>query len=125
MKNKIISGLVVAFFVSAVFIGCKKDETVAGKGEIKGYSTYNSKTIKPATFYVKFGVTTSPGADVSKYDKNNLSDSDGKFDFKTLGPGDYFIYAVATDNGVNLSGGVHVVLAQDELKDNVVIVLNP
>jgi hypothetical protein len=123
---KALKYLSLGFFLLAVMIlsGCKKDDVV-GKGEIKGYATSSGKTLKPATFYLKFGTVSSPGSDISKYDKNLLADTDGKFDFKGLSSGDYFIFATGTDNSVVVSGGIHVVLANDEIKDNVIITVAP
>ena len=85
----------------------------------------NGKTLKPATFYIKYGAVSFPDTDVTKYDKNSLSDTDGKYDFKGLASGDYYIYATGTDNGVNVTGSVHVILSTDELKDNVTITVAP
>lgn len=124
MKAIKLLSLGIILLIAVIFSGCKKDDVV-GKGEIKGSALSNGKTLKPATFYLKFGAVSSPGIDVSKYDKNLLADIDGKFDFKGLSGGDYFIFATGTDNGVIVSGGIHVVLANDEIKDNVTITVVP
>lgn len=125
MKGIKVLSLGILLFTLGITTGCKKDEVAVGKGEIKGYALLNGKTLKPATFYIKYGAVSSPGSDITKYDRNSLSDSDGKFGFKELASGDYFIYAVGTDNGVKVTGGVHVVLANDEVKDNVAITVAP
>src|SRR5665647_2809603 len=115
MKTIKFLSLGIVLFAAVILSSCKKDDVV-GKGEIKGYAISSGKTLKPATFYLKYGAVSSPGSDVSKYDKNLLADTDGKFDFKGLSSGDYFIFATGTDNGVIVSGGIHVVLANDEIK---------
>jgi hypothetical protein len=121
---KLLSTGVLLF--SIILLGsCKKDGGINGSGEVKGYAVLNGKTLKPTTFYIKYGATTSPGTNISKYDSNSLSDSDGKFNFKGLQGGDYFIYAIGTDNGVSVSGGTHVVLSNGEVKENVAIQVAP
>ena len=121
--------IVLAGLFTILFLGCKKDVVITGgtggKGEIKGYSSYNGKATKPTTFYIKYATITSPGTDITKYDFTNSSDLDGKFSFKELTQGDYYIYALSSDNGQALSGGVHVILLNNEIKDNVVISVNP
>ena len=106
------------------FSNCKKNG-LGGKAEIKGYAFYKSKTQKPTTFYIKYGAKSMPGSDVSKYDASSNSDTDGKFDFKNLYKGDYYIYAVSVDGGQTITGGVHVSLSSSDFKDNIQIDLAP
>ena len=124
MKNKLVYLSVLFCTITLLFTNCTK-AGLGGKSEIKGYAYYNNKTIKPTTFYIKYGATTSPGSDLSKYDASSASDSDGKFDFKGLQKGDYFIYANGVDNYIIVTGGVYVKVASSEFKDNVQINVTP
>jgi len=124
MKNKLAYLSVLFCTLTLLFTNCTK-AGLGGKSEIKGYAAFNSKTVKPTTFYIKYGATSSPGTDLSKYDANSASDSDGKFDFKGLQKGDYFIYAVGIDNSTTVTGGIYVKVASGEFKDNVQINVAP
>jgi hypothetical protein len=55
----------------------------------------------------------------------HAADADGKFNFKELNKGNYYIHAVGTENGVTMTGGTNVELTKDQIKDNVEIGLNP
>lgn len=125
MKAIKILSLGIVLFTILMASGCKKDEPVTANGQIKGSAISNGKTLKPTTFYLKFGTVNFPGTDISKYDKYNVADADGKFSFKGLSNGDYYIYAIGVDNGVNVSGSIHILLVNDEIKDNVIITLVP
>jgi hypothetical protein len=123
-KNYIFSAFLFTLVLFMGLTSCKK-EGLGGKGEIKGYASYENKTFKPAMFYIKYGADSSPGTDVSRYDASSASDSDGKFHFKELNKGDYYIYAVGPDEDRTLTGGVHVELGKDEQKENVQINVAP
>lgn len=124
MRSFLSNKIVLLLFVLLFSFGCKK-EGIGGKGEIKGYATFNGKVIKSTTFYIKYGTKSSPGSDVSKYDGNSTGDSDGKFHFKELNQGDYYIYTVGAEGGQTLTGGMHVELEKNQIKDNIVIPVNP
>ena len=124
MRKNLILNVFVATLLLISFTNCKKNG-VGGKAEIKGFAFYKGKTQKPTTFYIKYGATSSPGSDVTKYDSSNNSDTDGKFDFKNLYRGDYFIYAVSVESGQTVTGGVHVFIGKSDIKDNVEIDLAP
>lgn len=123
-RDYIFGAFILALVLFLGLTSCEK-EGLGGKGEIKGYASYEDKTFKPAMFYIKYGADSSPGIDVSRYDASSASDSDGKFHFKELNKGDYYIYAVGPDEGQTLMGGVHVELGKDERKENVQINLAP
>ncbi|RDV15473.1 hypothetical protein DXT99_08230 [Pontibacter diazotrophicus] len=123
-KKSIFSAFLFALVLFVGLTSCTK-EGLGGKGEIKGHAYYESKSFKPAMFYIKYGADSSPGSDISRYDASSASDSDGKFHFKELNKGDYYIYAVGPDEGQTVAGGVHVELDKDEHKDNVQINVAP
>ena len=106
-------------------MGCKKEESIGGTGEIKGQSFYNGKATKTSNIYNKYGSQTSPGSDVSKYDSSIIGDSDRKFNFKELKSGDYYIHVVIMENGQIFTGGEHVALGNNEIKDNLNIEVYP
>ncbi|WP_162052266.1 SpaA isopeptide-forming pilin-related protein [Pontibacter pamirensis] len=123
-KHLIFSAFLLTLVLFMGLASCTK-EGLGGKGEIKGHAYYENKTLKASIFYIKYGADSSPGFDVSMYDASTASDSDGKFHFKGLNEGDYYIYAVSPDEGQTLVGGVHVEIDKDEHKGNVQINLTP
>ncbi len=116
----------IAVIMAIAFTACKK-EGLGGKGEIKGQtvSYTDGKYIKGSTVYIKYGAKSFPGTNIANYDASNTADSDGKYDFKGLRKGDYYLYATGMENGMFVSGNMRIVLNDDELKENVNIVLSP
>lgn len=113
------------FFVSVLFFGCRKNTSGSGgKAQINGYLLYqgtgylqyqNNRVTKNAVVYIKYGASTFPGTDVSQYDSQQNTDSQGNFVFGTLFEGDYYLYATGSyilPYGFiqNVSGGIHVTI---------------
>ena len=113
----------IALITAITFNSCKK-EGIGGYGEIRGYAISNGKMVKPFIFYISYGATSSPGGDLSKYDSSSLSDDNGKFNFKGLKKGDYYIYAKGTENGSSMAGGAHIFLNQNEILAEIPIAVN-
>ncbi len=116
--------IVVVIAITLTTTSCKK-EGLGGKEQIKGhtYSVTNSKVLKASTIYIKYGATSMPGTDESKYDASYCSDSNGRFEFKELKKGDYYLYATAIDNGQFVSGGIRIILNDSEFKENIILTL--
>ena len=121
MKTSYVFRAGLAFFIIVVALAACKKEGLGGKGEIKGSAMNSGKVVKSTVFYIKYGATDSPGTDVAQYDASAPADGDGKFNFKELNAGDYYIYAVGDEGGISMTGGAHVELTKDEIKDNVII----
>lgn len=90
---------------------CKKEGT-GGSAIITGYSRHHAKAIPNAMVYIKYGVMESPGTDPANYDANTTSDGSGKYEFKELNKGNYYLYGIGYDSAISniVTGGIPVTI---------------
>lgn len=98
MKQKI--KILTAILAFTIISSCKKEGT-GGKATIMGYVKHHSAPIPNATVYIKFGATESPGTSPSNYDANITADANGKYEFKELNKGDYYILSIGYDSAIS------------------------
>ena|ERR1041384_2657483 len=94
------------------FFGCKKNQ-LGGKSNIKGKVLHHDQAIPFAMIYIKYNATEFPGEDVSVYNTSMQADHNGNFLIEHIFHGDYYFYAVGTDEtlpvGANtVKGGTHL-----------------
>lgn len=87
-------------------------------GSISGFVMHHEDTISNATAYIKFDVTEFPGTDGSNYDDLILvNETNGRFEFKNLPKGNYFIFGDGYDQECQCEviGGVPITLINDDV----------
>jgi hypothetical protein len=105
------ANILYAFSLAALILisACGK-EGPGGKATIKGYVMHHSDPIPGAVVYIKYGVSESPGTDVTYYDASVNADTSAYFEFTNLKKGDYYLFGVGFDPAITetVSGGVPV-----------------
>jgi len=113
MKKSILGACALMFIIIVnPFISCKKSDNptcTAGPGnlEIVIFALHNGDTIRNAylhldTAWVKYGTTTSPGADMSLYDRYYVTEGgEDHIHLTNLSCGSYYIYRTAFDSSTN------------------------
>ena len=80
---------------------CEKD---ANNGLVQFSVVYAGQQVTSATIHAKAGTLTQPDIPVEQYDRHIRVDAYDEYWYKDVAPGDYFFLAVATVNGVSVSG---------------------
>lgn len=120
IKNILLICLLLA---SSVLLGsCEKD---ANNGLVEFSVMYDGQPVTSATIHAKSGILTDPDIPVEQYDRHIRVDAYSEYWYKDVPPGDYFFLAIATVNGVSVSGtaSLHVDETARHNKYEVVIVL--
>ncbi len=101
----------VLIFCALTFFGCKKNQ-LGGKSNIKGKVMHHAKPIPFAKIYIKYNATELPTDIVTNYDATMDADLNGNFLVSHIYHGDYFFYAVGTDDALTapgtVKGGTHL-----------------
>ncbi|MCE9537856.1 MAG: hypothetical protein K8R85_01380 [Bacteroidetes bacterium] len=94
-----------------ILSSCHKEGN-GGKSSVNGYVSHHGHKIGNSIVYIKYGAVEFPGADVTKYEASVTADVDGRYEFKNLRKGLYFLYAVGYDNLImeTVTGGTGVKL---------------
>lgn len=95
--------LIVSLFT---FTSCKKEAGFGGDNNIVGTVTYKGTAMPNAIVHLAIKATAA----TTTYDATTLTDASGKYSFKGLNKGDYFVDADYT-NGLDIkleSGGAKV-----------------
>lgn len=93
------------------FSACYK-EGRGGKSIVNGYVSHHGHKVGNSTVYIKYDAVEFPGTDVSKYNASVTADANGRYEFKDLRKGVYYLYGVGYDNAIQeiVSGGTGVKL---------------
>lgn len=89
----------IIIFTAIIFFACKKDAGIGGKNHIDGtvfYKNGASGNNDPASFS-KVSISYGSQGSTSEFDQVILTDDNGKFNFKDLRKGTYFIKAEYSD----------------------------
>lgn len=107
MKTTITIIAIVLIIFS--FASCKKEGT-GGKASITGYAKHHAKAIPDAVIYIKYGAIESAGTSPGNYDANTTADGAGKYEFKDLNKGDYYLFGIGYDSAISntVSGGIPI-----------------
>jgi hypothetical protein len=119
MKKFIPYKLVLAgvlLLIAFVFSSCHK-EGLGGNGSITGTVAHHGKPIPNCAVYLKFNTQDFPGDNLSLYDASVTADSDGQFTFPKLYKGEYYLYGIGMDTGINqvVRGGVPVKVKRNKV----------
>lgn len=106
MKRLRLTVMLIAMFTIS---SCKK-EGDGGSATITGYTKHHAKPISSAVIYIKYGAKEFPGTSPSSYDASVTSDANGKFEFKNLNKGNYYLFGSGYDSAISapVIGGVPV-----------------
>lgn len=101
-------GILFLLFVLSL-LSCTK-EGPGGKAAIQGMVMHHSTPIPGAVVYIKYGVTESPGTDITYYDANVTADATAHFEFPDLKRGDYYLFGIGFDSAIvkTVIGGIPV-----------------
>lgn len=104
--RKLLSLTVISMLL---FVSCGK-EGPGGKAAINGMVKHHSTPIPGAVVYIKYGVTESPGTDITYYDASVTADAHAHYEFPDLKRGDYFLFGVGFDSTIAqpVYGGIPV-----------------
>lgn len=100
-------------------ISCDKE----GKATIEGQIAHHDVIIPNAKIYIKFGTNVFPGQNVSVYDVNTITNSEGFYSIENMHTGLHYAFAVGYDPGISDSvfGGIpfEIKLKKSILKVNI------
>lgn len=93
MKNLFILSFPFLLFLSA----CQKEEGKNGKALIQGIVQHHNQAIPFASVFIHYGSLESPGTRPDNYQDSVKSDAQGKFEFRDLAKGKYYLYSTGWD----------------------------
>lgn len=106
---KTTTKILLAILSIATITSCKKEGT-GGKAIITGYAKHHANPIPNTIVYIKYGVMESPGTNPANYDANVTADGNGKYEFRDLNKGNYYLFGIGYDSGISntVTGGIPV-----------------
>ncbi len=107
MKN-IFFLVAISFFLFILIEESCTKAGVGGSATIKGTVKLGSKPIPGSTVYIKYGSKTSPGANITYYNSNVVTDANANYEFDNMKKGDYYLFAIGFDSvaAKTATGGV-------------------
>lgn len=98
-----------AALLAFAFSSCHK-EGLGGNSSITGTVAHHGKPIPGCVVYLKFNTQDFPGESPANYDTSVTADANGEYSFPKVYQGDYYIYGIGKDQGINqvVKGGVPV-----------------
>ena len=113
MKNqfKLVLGIVILTGILFTVSSCKEKCTGGSGGSttIVAFPKHHGADTKPLWAFVKFNTKDSPGTSPANYDLQIAGDTtENHIELENLKCGDYYIYMIAIDPGINdtVVGGV-------------------
>jgi hypothetical protein len=124
INTKALVGLMILF--SGLF-ACKPDPGLGGKAKISGTVEHHGVPIPYAKVYIKYDTNNPPGNSPEAYDDSTDTNSAGKYVFKYLYKGKYYLYATGYDSKWNppsdVFGGipVEINLRKEDVVKNILV----
>jgi len=93
MKNLLLLFLPFLLFLFA----CQKEEGKSGNARIQGSVQHHNQVIPFASVFIHYGSLESPGTRPENYQDSVKADAQGKFEFRDLTQGKYYLYSTGWD----------------------------